>query len=470
MKNKLKILVAIANYGSKNDHYVKLLIESYRRMRHDVEIVIMSNIAKNYAPDIRVCIGLPSKNPWSLPFRHKEIFFRQQDEYDLFIYSEDDTLIEERHVDSFMIWNEYLPDAYIPGFLRYEESSDKKKYISSVHSHFYWDIDSVLQVGPYSFAYFSNLHSASFMLTRKQLKSAIRSKGFMVPPHAGKYDLLCSAATDPYTQCGFNKMICISEIDDCLLHHLPDIYIGKLGIPFDEFSAQLDLLRSNKVKLKSFFNPGALKETWYFDKLIYEKLQELPEKNIDVPGKRVLSVGCGSGEFEAQLIKKGKTVTAIPVDDLIGISSRMKGIEVLSADMNKAETVLKNRKFDIILVRYVLEYIENPTGLLYGLKKFLDKDGQLFIISLNRKNLKYRKILKKLGTEAKKINSAFRLTDYGKVKKWLVQSDYHITRRKYLMKGRAHAFSKISLHIFDVLLGSSILLVARKSEKGVIFD
>ena len=41
-----RILVAIASYGTGNDVYLRQLIEEYRSMSFDIDIVILSNIEK----------------------------------------------------------------------------------------------------------------------------------------------------------------------------------------------------------------------------------------------------------------------------------------------------------------------------------------------------------------------------------------------------------------------------------------
>ena len=83
------------------------------------------------------------------------------------------------------------------------------------------------------------------MLTQKQLKMAIDSGGYLVGPHDERYDLLVTAATDPYTQCGLSKVICISHLQDFEIHHLPDIYIGRLGLADGEFQRQIEALLRN---------------------------------------------------------------------------------------------------------------------------------------------------------------------------------------------------------------------------------
>ena len=66
---KLRVLVAVASYGTSNDHYLSRLIEEYRAMSFDVDIVILSNLPKQIAPDIEVLVGLPTRKPLVASFR-----------------------------------------------------------------------------------------------------------------------------------------------------------------------------------------------------------------------------------------------------------------------------------------------------------------------------------------------------------------------------------------------------------------
>ena len=70
----MKILVAITNYGASNKHYLDGLLSEYRNMSFDYHIALMSNIEKNLGSDVEVMVGLPSKNPLTLPFAHKKLF------------------------------------------------------------------------------------------------------------------------------------------------------------------------------------------------------------------------------------------------------------------------------------------------------------------------------------------------------------------------------------------------------------
>src|SRR5687768_12101494 len=98
----MKILVAIANYGTKNDRYLSRVLSEYRSMPYDLNLVALSNLKKDLGADVEVVVGVPQKNPWSMPFSHRRIFAERQDAYDLFLYSEDDMLVTERNIAAFM--------------------------------------------------------------------------------------------------------------------------------------------------------------------------------------------------------------------------------------------------------------------------------------------------------------------------------------------------------------------------------
>ena len=71
----MKIIVAIANFGTKNSKYLNMLIEKYRSMKkYKIDIVVLSNIPKDLGSGVEVIVDLPTNNPWSLPFGYKKLF------------------------------------------------------------------------------------------------------------------------------------------------------------------------------------------------------------------------------------------------------------------------------------------------------------------------------------------------------------------------------------------------------------
>ena len=93
------------------------------------------------------------------------------------------------------------------------------------------------------------MRQATYLLANSYVK--LSNPRVISRSHQEKYDLLVTAATDPYTQCGFRKLVCISHIEDFLITHLPNKYLGQLGVEFNELQTQLDAL----AEIESVYAP-----------------------------------------------------------------------------------------------------------------------------------------------------------------------------------------------------------------------
>jgi hypothetical protein len=231
-KRNMRVLVAIASYGTRNDPYLFALVNEYKSMSFEVDIIVFSNLRKYVASGVKVVVvGGAGEHPWALPFAHKQVFADRLESYDLFIYSEDDTLLRQQNIEAFPEVSDILPENEIAGFLRFEETHDGCLNYPDVHGNYHWNADSVRSGGEYTLAVFTNAHAGCYVLTREQLRRAIDSGGFLVAPHCGRYDLICTAGTDPYTQCGFERLVCISHPERFRVQHLPNKYVGTtLGV------------------------------------------------------------------------------------------------------------------------------------------------------------------------------------------------------------------------------------------------
>ena len=237
----MKVLVAITNYGPFRFGYLDKVIRTYQRMPYDVDVVIHSDRPKRVPPGTRLAVGLPTPDPWSLPFAHKGLFAAHRDAYDLFVYTEDDILIEAPNLEAFLRVSADLPEGEVAGFLRYERD-DGRTYLVDAHDPYDWVPGSACTRGGYTFARFANEHSGCYALTRDQLRAALRSGGYLVGPHATFYPMRESAATDPYTRCGLTRRVCVSHLDSFLVHHLPNTYAGVLGTELGEFRRRAECL------------------------------------------------------------------------------------------------------------------------------------------------------------------------------------------------------------------------------------
>jgi hypothetical protein len=235
----MNVLVAIANYGPYRFGYLDKMIKTFQAMPFTVDIVVHSDRPKWLPAGASLVVGLPTADPCSLPFVHKALFRDQIDNYDLFVYSEDDMLIEERNLTAFIDLGGLLPEDEIAGFFRYERADDGRVFYPDAHAPFAWVPGSVVRRGEHVFGSFSNDHSACYALTRPQLRRALRSGGYMVGAHETRYDMRASAATDPYTQCGLTKRLCVSCLEPFLVHHMPNNYAGVVGTEQDQFHGDM---------------------------------------------------------------------------------------------------------------------------------------------------------------------------------------------------------------------------------------
>jgi 2-polyprenyl-3-methyl-5-hydroxy-6-metoxy-1,4-benzoquinol methylase len=395
----MRMLVAIANHGTKNQAYLARLLEAYRSMRHEVDLVVLSDAPKDLGPDIEVRVGAPTRNPWSLPFAHRRLFADRADAYDLFVYSEDDTLIEQQHVDAFVELNELLPEDEIPGFLRFEEHENRERSYCSIHSSYRWLPETVATHDGEVFASFSNEHSACYILTRDHLKRAIASGGFLVEAHEGEYDMLVSAATDPYTRCGLRRRICLSRVDDVLLHHLPNVYLGKLGVTETEFRAQLRGLTGiarGKLDPGTLIQPASNLPSIAWDIPQYPKASPELRSLVEGRGNRVLSIGCASGCLEQELFGSGSDVSVIPLDSVCAEVARMRSFRAAPPDLQVGLASFgAEEPFDVILLHHVLEHVRDPGAWLRSAADLIAADGILVVTTFNARAAHLRRLLRR---------------------------------------------------------------------------
>ena len=378
----MRVLVAIAHHGTKNRAFLERMMDEFRSMDHDVHVVILSEAPKDLGEDVEVLVGMPSKDPWSLPFAHRPLFAERLEQYDLFVYSEDDTLITARHLDTFVELSERLPEHYLPGFMRFEEFEDGTRSYSTIHSFYRWLPDSIFQHDDLTFASFSNEHAACFALTRSQLRLAIASGGFLIEPHKGRYDMLVSAATDPYTRCGFTKVLCLERMNDLLVHHMPNVYLGRLGASPAVLDAQLDGVRrvaSGERDTAQLLEPEVRTAPPIWSKNCYGAVSDDLIRMAGGTGHRLLSVGASTGDVEVALARSGAKVEAIPVDQIFRSVVASRRIEVWEPHLTAPQDGSGKEAFDIATMIDVLQFTRDPVHALEQLRGHLHTGGRIIV-------------------------------------------------------------------------------------------
>lgn len=377
----MRVLAAIAYYGTTNEPFVRRLIDEYRSMSYDVDVVVLSEAQKDL-DGCEVRVGLPIDDPYSLPFAFRPLFEERRDDYDVFIYSEDDTLIAESAVSAFCWAASVLPDGVVAGFLRTESTSTGSLRCSSVHSRFHWDPTSSLVADGEVFAEFTNEHGAAFMLTREQLATAIDSNGWTVRPHDTlRHDMRVMAAVHPYLNCGLKKVVCTTRLDDFLLPHLTNRYAtSTLGVALEEFRAQADVLASiasGSTPATQLVSPTAAVPDPRWDITFWPAPDHDSIASVPPGARAVLSVGVGSGATEAELVARGTSVVGVPFDNVVAASARRRGVETTVPDLDSALNDLDDRSFDAILALDVLHHFEDPADVLRRLRLLLRPGGRM---------------------------------------------------------------------------------------------
>ncbi|MBL1264886.1 class I SAM-dependent methyltransferase [Methylomicrobium sp. RS1] len=476
----MRILVAITNYGTKNIEYAKRIIQEYRSMPFKVDIFVLSEAPKDYGSDISVLVGLPTKDPWSLPFGHKRLFAENIESYDLFIYTEDDMLIRKDNILAFLKASETIGSNFLPGFVQYELYPNGKKSYLQAHGPFHWIPDSVKRFGEYTFAEFSNAHSACYILTQAQLRKALASGGFLVAPHSGRYDLLCSASTDPYIQCGFTRVICLSHLQEFELHHLPNAYLNRTGLISNnsaglhedgyklQIAALLEILDQKRSHEELFTTQKPL-ATLAWDKSYYELCRNDIVRLIPSYAKEILSVGVSWGATESYLLENDKRVVAIPLDSVIGRLAEERGIRVLPPDFGQAFELLIGSRFDAIVVSDVLQHIPNPVEILEKLGSLLRAHG---VIVGSIPNLNFsRRLCGRLRAKSNRWaelrgefnNIGLNLTNSLMLKRWLKASNLYPLEVRYEAYNSFPLIPKfVASHLSEKLVASNIVFVANR--------
>jgi SAM-dependent methyltransferase len=371
------ILVGIASYGTAQDHHLQRVVAEYRKLAIPCRIVVLSDRPKN-VNGAEVKVGLPTRDPYSLPFAHRELFAANVDDFDLFIYSEDDTLITRDHIRSFVTLQGCLSDDEILGFIRSEVSPSGEKFITSVHRHFRWLPETIEERAGELFAEFSNRHSGCFMVEQQQLKRALASGGFLVKPHAERYGMLESAASDIYTQCGLRRLMCVTRLEQFTVAHLANKYYHHTGIPIEELSVQAEAIRELHRHGRwtgSLFDAQSRAPGFRWSKNLYEEPDDAVLSAVPASARRVLSIGAALGRTERRLVERGVEVCAVPLDGVFDVALRRRGICTSLGPLPQAMEAFGAKRFDVILMTDVLHLVADPTSWLSAARRVLSPEG-----------------------------------------------------------------------------------------------
>jgi SAM-dependent methyltransferase len=309
------------------------------------------------------------------------------------------------------------------------------------------------------------------MVTRNQLRRAIASGGFLIEPYEGRYDMLCAAATDVYTRCNLTRWICISRIREFLLPHLPNKYVGKLGVPIEELDRQIEALADYALH-DGWSGPlfevesGLVHGQW--SKNLYDVADESLIQSIPSTTRSLLSVGAGWGVTERELASRGMDVVAIPVDPIFGEALRRRGISTAEGPLSAALSAITPGRFDCVLLSDVLHLVPDPIAWLRMLRPMLRPGGTLVFSVPQTNDLPGRVkafARRNSGREAVGV-SRVNATSHRDVERWLERSGYGITHLATRLSPRRERAANASLGLLRNALAEQLIVRAAASSSG----
>lgn len=113
----------------------------------------------------------------------------------------------------------------------------------------------------------------------------------------------------------------------------------------------------------------------------------LTDWSITLQGKRLLEVGCGDGGCAAEFHRAGCLVTAVDIDDrLVNIASALNREEGLKIGTYVGDVCDPNcggmdeGPFDIVVLRDVVEHLEELVTAFRNISARLTSDGVIFVV------------------------------------------------------------------------------------------
>jgi hypothetical protein len=213
----MKIKICISSYGSGQLEYLNKVVQEFNSYKkHQVDIMVYTTVPVSFAHKLyNSSIGT------MLTFACRQDMANAINDYDLFIYNENDMLITEDNIDAFLEHSATLDDKFVSGFLRYEYK-DEKKILTDLNPH--WGNELGKIVSPELFKP-NNRHQGCWVLLKKDLITCIESKQFLESTRKNLED----GASDPYSWCGLTKVLPrdIKLCERLMIHHLPNKYIKR---------------------------------------------------------------------------------------------------------------------------------------------------------------------------------------------------------------------------------------------------
>lgn len=166
-------------------------------------------------------------NPELLSWTCRDLMKRQIDEYDLFMYIEDDMLVPYKAIKYWLKYSEKLIDLkYNLGFVRIE-TKDNVEYITDLYGE---KLDTCIRLDQKYCVNNKNPYCAFWIYNKKEFNKFINSPYYHIQNIRG-YDIRAASAIGlhgnhtPWYKGTLIPMVNDKLIDDCKIYHMPNNYV-----------------------------------------------------------------------------------------------------------------------------------------------------------------------------------------------------------------------------------------------------
>lgn len=298
-------------YIENRRHYVEKILKETETYPFPVDIFIHTNVnisGFSYSGKLEVVIhDLTNIHPYFLTWKCRELLYKQREDYDVFMYLEDDILVPKQAIEYWLHYSSKLECKYNLGFLRietsngleyitdFERGSSLKKTTMICEKNFV-----VNDVNPYcAFWIYSKKDFALFLTTPAWMYWTMKGIGIREASAFGMIKMFQTV---------------IPLVDDsldpcCKIYHMPNNYIG---------SGRFACILFNDVKIVNM--ELRYSKTWFLTSEIKKTLLNFVDKTKK---HSVLEIGCYEGlssVFFAENLLNDSESSLVCVDPFMSLS------------------------------------------------------------------------------------------------------------------------------------------------------
>ena len=162
------LLVCIAYYNTLSDNYLKIIIERFKSYNMNIHIIVDTNSNINLNIDAEVFV-YNLNHPYHLTWMHRKHFLDNINNYDWFMYMEDDMDVPFENFEMYMENFKLLWPNYIPSFVRVEKFNDKEFNSDNLSRQ----IPHIFKIKDKKFTTIGNAYHAFWIMSKNELKETM---------------------------------------------------------------------------------------------------------------------------------------------------------------------------------------------------------------------------------------------------------------------------------------------------------